>query len=62
MLSTTRRNSKEIMVGARVVVALVFLAFLVASAGNLMANNPIVYQFFSFRINTLHVCFMCMRM
>jgi hypothetical protein len=46
MLSPTRRNSKEIMARASVVVALVFLAFLVASAGNLMANDPTVYQVF----------------
>jgi hypothetical protein len=46
MLSPTRRNSKEIMARASVVVALVFLSFLVASAGNLMANDPTVYQFF----------------
>jgi hypothetical protein len=59
MLSTSRKNSKEIMARANVVVALVF-AFLVALAGNLMANDPTVNQFFSFRTNTLHVCFMCM--
>jgi hypothetical protein len=46
MLIMTRRNLEETMARTSVVVALVFLAFLVDSAGNLMANDPTIYQFF----------------